>query len=708
MHAACVVFSLVSFHAYAFEPFEACDESHQAFKAADSSPLECHSSMMPNGQTINAQQLKKIQMTAYSQFDHSKHRLANYVMFSQSLRGKVLDRLRGKLKELETLSSCRPTGSETLDDCTRALARYRLQVRGLWPNMLSDLSLAHPREINPHMFNSKVTWFNTHPKHPFPNSENMPPLTPEERNRIEEEFLKHLGKEVPEVAPYLATKRKTTNILTESTKDEALIKIAMVKIRNDSRERYIETIRQNPLLTFIGNVAADDPASPSDQALQVALAKMKAEVEQEIAMIEKGDVESERRILKYRNIANEVLAAKPQWCSAATTAQKVAADEESSAQFKESAFLVGASVLTLVTCSTLVLCGASGAAIGALDYGLAMDKSNRAFHSGLVGSTVGQDSDSISQAADHRTAAGASLAISAVSALTGGATLLKDTTIATTKAAVRMTQANRARREVSRVRAVNETSQHGWLPASAQEMAAYSRQHISEVQSQAQRLFEKHQALFPSLSKNSLKMLKQHDKEKVLDFKTLRDRHGYQGIPTELLKDHQDFTSWVSRQSADGKHIEMSLNEALQILWGQNPGTLARGAQAAKSQTERVHWNSMGKLRDYVIENLNRIDGEIMETAMRRLRSPEERVEMRLVEFLADLTARSSNPLTQFEFGRGISSTSAFMKQLGRDGLISKLAGGSSSPAEIQAAKRLLERVSPDEIADIATWLETK
>lgn len=239
-------------------------------------------------------------------------------------------------------------------------------------------------------------------------------------------------------------------------------------------------------------------------------------------------------------------------------------------------------------------------------------------------------------------------------------------------------------------------------------MAAYSRLHINEVQSQARRLFEKHKALFPSLSAGKLKLLKQHDREKVLDFKTLRDRHGYLGVPTELLRDHMDFAAFVTKQSADGRHIELSLNEALEVLWGQNPNLIAVKAKAARSHAEFKHWKSMDELRKYVIDNLNRIDGEIMEESMRRLHSPNERVEMRLVEFLSDLTARKSNPLTEFEFGREITSTADFVRKMGKEGLVTKLAGGSDSPMEIHAARQLLDRVKVDELAEIATWLEAK
>lgn len=530
----------------------------------------------------NFQQLLKVKKAAYTSFQLQNFRIGNYVKFSQALRQKILDRLRKRHAELEAVSSCQPSGQESIDSCTRSLNTYRSHVRSIWPELVNNLSLAYPREVNPHMFNSKVTWFDTHPKHPFANSEAIPPLNAKETQRLEKVFLNRLADEVPEIANYLATKHETTRLLAESPKDEALIRIAMVKIRNESRQRYVEILRQNPLMAFIGTVAEDAPDSPSNQALQSALKKMKDEVQREITIVEGGGLESERRILKYRNLANDVLANSPHWCPAAVTAQKAASDEEGSAQLKESAMLVGASVLSLATCSTLVLCGA----------------------------------------------ASASLAVSAVSALVGGTTLLKETTRATAKVAAKTSKTAQARREVMRIRSSDEIKKRGWLPASADEMAAYSRLHINEVQSQARRLFEKHKALFPSLS--------------------------------------------------------------------------------ARSHAEFKHWKSMDELRKYVIDNLNRIDGEIMEESMRRLHSPNERVEMRLVEFLSDLTARKSNPLTEFEFGREITSTADFVRKMGKEGLVTKLAGGSDSPMEIHAARQLLDRVKVDELAEIATWLEAK
>lgn len=696
--------------AHGFEAFEACQEENVGSdirsSTTSSSPTiaatECHM------EETNFQQLLKVKKAAYTSFQLQNFRIGNYVKFSQALRQKILDRLRKRHAELEAVSSCQPSGQESIDSCTRSLNTYRSHVRSIWPELVNNLSLAYPREVNPHMFNSKVTWFDTHPKHPFANSEAIPPLNAKETQRLEKVFLNRLADEVPEIANYLATKHETTRLLAESPKDEALIRIAMVKIRNESRQRYVEILRQNPLMAFIGTVAEDAPDSPSNQALQSALKKMKDEVQREITIVEGGGLESERRILKYRNLANDVLANSPHWCPAAVTAQKAASDEEGSAQLKESAMLVGASVLSLATCSTLVLCGAAGAVLGAIDYKMALDKSRDAFQEGIVDSAVGQSSDAIVRSADHRMAAGASLAVSAVSALVGGTTLLKETTRATAKVAAKTSKTAQARREVMRIRSSDEIKQRGWLPASADEMAAYSRLHISEVQSQARRLFEKHKALFPSLSAGKLKLLKQHDREKVLDFKTLRDRHGYLGVPTELLRDHMDFAAFVTKQSADGRHIELSLNEALEVLWGQNPNLIAVKAKAARSHAEFKHWKSMDELRKYVIDNLNRIDGEIMEESMRHLHSPNERVEMRLVEFLSDLTARKSNPLTEFEFGREITSTADFVRKMGKEGLVTKLAGGSDSPMEIHAARQLLDRVKVDEIAEIATWLEAK
>lgn len=642
----------------------------------------------------------------YSDADLIKNRLQEYSQFSQTLRSKILNSLEKKQKELERISTCRPTNSEAVDDCTRSLAMHRMQARSLWPRLITELSLAHPRDVNPHMFNSKVSWYDTHPKHTFSNSEALQPLSAEQKQDMESAFLDRLAEKVPSVGSYISTTRKKTSLLTEDAKDETLIKIAMVEIRREAKANYIETVQQNPLLIFLGPVLQNDPQSPSDSAIQAALIKMKDEVEREIAFIKQGGINSERRILSYRNLANEVLAQNHSLCPAALTAQKAAEDDERSTQFKTSAVLAGASVLTLTTCSTLVLCGAAGAALGALDFKLSMNKERAAFRDGVVDAAIGQASSKISEAAEHRESGGASLAVSAVGALTGGATLLKETTSVTTKAAVRIAKNNRASREVIRARKAGDTSQSSWLPQSAHEMAAYSRQHISEVQTQALRLYDHHSELFPSISSSNLKALRKHDREKVLDFKTLRNKHGYRGIPTELLRDHQNFNSWVFRQSADGKHIEISLNEALELLWGQNPGSLAKGIQAARSHVEERHWASLGRLREHVINTLNRIDGEIMEASMRRLKSPQERVEMRLVEFLADLTARKSNPLTQYEFGREITSTSEFVRKMGKDGLVSKLTGGSKSPTETQAARRLLDRVSIDEIADIANWLE--
>lgn len=256
--------------AHGFEAIEACQEENVGSdirsSTTSSSPTiaatECHM------EETNFQQLLKVKKAAYTSFQLQNFRIGNYVKFSQALRQKILDRLRKRHAELEAVSSCQPSGQESIDSCTRSLNTYRSHVRSIWPELVNNLSLAYPREVNPHMFNSKVTWFDTHPKHPFANSEAIPPLNAKETQRLEKVFLNRLADEVPEIANYLATKHETTRLLAESPKDEALIRIAMVKIRNESRQRYVEILRQNPLMAFIGTVAEDAPDSPSNQALQ--------------------------------------------------------------------------------------------------------------------------------------------------------------------------------------------------------------------------------------------------------------------------------------------------------------------------------------------------------------------------------------------------------------------------------------------------------
>jgi hypothetical protein len=378
-----LILQIFAINAHGIEAFEACAGTNKTETNKIEANLACEAT------DSNFQQLLNVQTRAHTDLglQLDKSRLGSYAAFSRTLRAKILENLKKKKTELEAISSCRPSGFDSFDECSRSLSTYRRHIRQAWPDLIDNLSLAYPRDINPHMFNSKVTWFDTHPRHPFEKRADIPPLTHVERNRLEREFLLRLTNEVPEIAPYLARNEQDVRLLTEDPKHEALIRIAMVKIRDEAKQRYIEIVRKNPLLTFVGAVAHDEPNSPSDQSLQDALKHLKSEVEREIVLIESGNAESERRLLKYRNLANEVLANSPRWCSAALIASKVAAEEEGSAQLKEAAMFVGASVLTLATCSSLILCGAAGAALGAIDYKITIDKSRDAFSEGVVDSS---------------------------------------------------------------------------------------------------------------------------------------------------------------------------------------------------------------------------------------------------------------------------------------------------------------------------------
>ncbi len=113
----------------------------------------------------------------------------------------------------------------------------------------------------------------------------------------------------------------------------------------------------------------------------------------------------------------------------------------------------------------------------------------------------------------------------------------------------------------------------------------------------------------------------------------------------------------------------------------------------------------MVNLREHVIQSMEKIDGKIMADAYSQVHSPAARVELRLIEFISDLSARRANPMTANEFGRQIIPTGEFVKAIGREKLVHKIAG-SDSPMEIYAARQLLDKVTMEDVARMATELE--
>lgn len=161
----------------------------------------------------------------------------------------------------------------------------------------------------------------------------------------------------------------------------------------------------------------------------------------------------------------------------------------------------------------------------------------------------------------------------------------------------------------------------------------------------------------------------------------------------------------LSEKSRDGKFLEMSIADSLNLLWGHNALTLVSRGQTAKTVAEIKHWKAMLNLREHVIRSMEKIDGKIMEDAYSKVHSPAARVELRLIEFISDLSARRANPMSANEFGRQIIPTGDFVKAIGREKLVHKIAG-SDSPMEIHAARQLLDRVTMEDIARMATELE--
>ncbi|MDZ4083745.1 MAG: hypothetical protein U1E10_12460, partial [Bdellovibrionales bacterium] len=534
-----------------------------------------------------------------------------------------------------------------------------------------------------------------HPSHLFHTSAEITPLKPNVLKRVEGVFISRLKENAPEVQELLNSQKEDVRIVATTEREKAIVRNALVQIRDDARSAYLEVVKNNPILTFIGNVDTDRVDSPSNSQLKESSRRFISEIEKEVAILSGDTKEAHRLLFTYKASAEALLQDNPSWCTAAETAAAVMKKEERNGDLKVAAVQIGVSVLALGTCSTVVLCGAAAGIIGAADFHMTQSKADENFRRGVIQATAGESKEALVLSASQNQSASTALALAAIGTAASSAGALKS---ATEKTAKSFSTWDRA--------AQKNTAPSKWSPKNGAEMQAYSSLHIREVRRNSVQFFQRNRDLFQNATAGQLKHIGKHDLEKVLEFKELAKSYGYKGVPKEITADLFEFGDLVGKKSRDGKFIEISIADSLKMLWGQNHGSLVSLIQGAKTVAEKKHWEAMLNLRSHVIHSMEKIDDQIMADAYSKVHSPAARVELRLIEFISDLSARKANPMTASEFGRRITPTAAFIKAMGREKLVQKIAG-SDSPMEIHAARRLLDKVTMDDVGKMATELES-
>lgn len=245
-----------------------------------------------------------------------------------------------------------------------------------------------------------------------------------------------------------------------------------------------------------------------------------------------------------------------------------------------------------------------------------------------------------------------------------------------------------------------------WKPKSEHELKKYFGVHVKEVNENAAKLTTSNSKYFSDVAQNNLKTLRKHDLEKFLSFKTLSKDFGYQGVPKEIIQGLKNSDEYMSLLSKDGKNVELSISKTLQILWGESPESLAIKISTAKTAAEKTHWESVLKLRDYLVQTMDVIDGKIMHAVYANVKSADERVELKLIEMLADQAARISNPVTKSELGRPVLSVSNYINKEGGHEWFVKKISEANNPAEREAAIKLINRIGMPELQRMSTELE--
>lgn len=626
----------------------------------------------------------------------SLDRIQFYQSFMTALKTKVLTEINLLKSAYENISEC-PEDTPISGSCEKALLQLRMAIRKDWPEMVTNLSIAQPTQVDPAMMHTKESRFTSRPAHLFRGATKILPLSHDQQNESEDVFLQRLAQSVPEVRALLENQKGEVRIVALSEKEKNLARNAYVKIRSQAQQQYLEIVKQNPILTFIGDVDLRDPDSPSRQHLKLAAKKFLSEIETELAALDRPIEESHKILLTYKDSAEALLKLNPSWCQAAESAAKVNRRDQMNRDLKVAAVQIGASVVAMGTCSTVILCGAAAGILGATDYHLTQGKADENFRRGIIQSATGESKETLVTSAQQNQSAAASLALSAIGVVTSGVGAVRSTSEKTAKAL--STWEPRVKIQDARGSALSN-----WKPRNTADVQSYSSLHIREVEKNANRFFLKNRELLEHVTPKHLQTIRRHDLPKVLEFSELAKNYGYRGVPKEIVSDLFEFGEFATKKSRDGKYIEMSIADSLKLLWGHHPGGLETLAQQAKTTSERAHWHAMLRLRQHVIEAMNGLDKKIMHDAYAKIPTPTERVELRFIEFIADLSARRTNPMTKGEFGRTIIPTGEFLKKMGRENLVQKIAGDSAM--EVHAARKFLDKMTMDEVAAMATELE--
>lgn len=664
--------------------FEACRDPHRDQTSSEI----CHRDD-PSGLEALFRARKYIDTALQADLD----RVRLYQSFTKALQKKVLSDLAQLKASYQLMANCpEDAGSDTA--CTKALESLRTEVRKDWPVLVTELAIARPTQVDPGMMNLSAGWYTTHPAHLFHTSAKITPLKSDVLKQVERVFIERLKENAPEVKELLTSQKDDVRLVATTEREKAIVRNAMVQIRENARSASLEAVKNNPILTFIGHVDNDRADSPSNTQLKESAQRFVKEIENEMSSLSGDTSLAHKMLFSYKASAEALLQDNPSWCTAAETAAAVMKKEERNGELKVAAAQIGVSVLALGTCSTVILCGAAAGIIGATDFHITQHKADENFRRGVIHAATGESKDALVLSASQNQSASTALALAVLGTATSGAGAMKS---ATEKTAKSLSTWDRA--------AQKTTPLSKWSPKTAAEMQAYSSLHIREVRRNSVQFYQRHRDLFQNATAGQLKHIGKHDLEKVLEFKELAKSYGYKGVPKEITEDLFEFGDLVGKKSRDGKFIELSIADSLKMLWGQNLGSLVSLIQGAKTMAEKKHWEAMLKLRSHVIHSMEKIDDQIMANAYSNVHSPAARVELRLIEFISDLSARKANPMTASEFGRGITPTSTFIKAMGREKLVQKIAG-SDSPMEIHAARRLLDKVTMDDIAKMATELE--
>jgi len=329
--------------------------------------------------------------------------------FDNSLEQSVLSRLDESIERYERLSRCQAPCQippETLDS---TLKQHKA--------LKTELALMQPDDISINARQSPKAWTASRPIHPFPKAASLPLAAADEKDGHRREFLRRLADKTPFIKSRTESLLKNKGAIAENPAETQQIDQAMIEIRNEARQKYLELISGNPLLLF-----AKDGSEIRDASKKLA-DEIRSEKKRLLELPKEKRLDA---LIEYTSLTENILKSNPEFCE---TAEKLAAAAESRRIRKQVGLVagqIGMGLASAFMCGTMISCSLAAAGVASLDFGIASHDASMAFQHGVSQAATDDASPKPARPSESiMTRADAAASVRGLSLVLGAPTVIK-------------------------------------------------------------------------------------------------------------------------------------------------------------------------------------------------------------------------------------------------------------------------------------------